>query len=43
MPLAIYLYVSDGSVATTDVVVQLVGVTTVAGINLTGGDLTITS
>ncbi|PUE10949.1 hypothetical protein B9Z51_00980 [Limnohabitans sp. T6-5] len=38
-----YLYVSDGTVATTDVVVQLVGVQTVGGINLTSGDLTITS
>eukprot|EP01030_Chromulinospumella_sphaerica_P002444 gene2444-2394_t len=38
-----YLYVSDGSVATTDVVVQLVGVTSVAGINLNSGDLTLTA
>ena len=38
-----YLYVSDGTTATTDVVVQLVGVTTIGGISLSNGDLTITS
>jgi Ca2+-binding RTX toxin-like protein len=38
-----YLYISDGKTALTDVVVQLVGVTAIAGINITGGDLSINS
>ena len=40
-----YLFISDGvaGVGTNDVVVQLVGVTSIAGINLTSGNLTITS
>ena len=37
-----YLFVSDGTTAANDVVVQLLGVTSIAGINLTpGGDLLI--
>jgi Ca2+-binding RTX toxin-like protein len=38
-----YLYISDGTTAQTDVVVQLVGVSSVGSISLTGGDLTILS
>jgi len=40
-----YLFISDGSASVTanDVVVQLTGISSVAGINLTGGNLTITS
>ncbi len=40
-----YLFVSDGAkgVTSNDLVVQLVGIKTVGGIDLTGGDLTITS
>ena len=39
-----HLFVSDGAAGVTanDVVVQLVGVTTITSINLTGGNLTIT-
>jgi len=40
-----YLFISDGTAGVTanDVVVQLVGVTSVTGIDLAGGNLTITS
>ena len=38
-----YLYISDGSTSQSDVIVQLVGVTNITAINLTSGDLTITS
>jgi len=40
-----HLFISDGvaGIGPNDVVVQLVGVTTIAGINLTSGNLTITS
>jgi len=40
-----YLFISDGKagVAANDVVIQLVGVTSIGGIDLTGGNLTITS
>lgn len=40
-----YLFISDGvaGVGANDVVVQLVGVTSISGIDLTGGNLTITS
>jgi Ca2+-binding RTX toxin-like protein len=39
------MFISDGvsGVGANDVVVELVGVTTIKGLNLTGGDLTITS
>jgi Ca2+-binding RTX toxin-like protein len=36
-----YLYVSDGSTAATDVVVQLVGVSSIGGISINSGDLTL--
>ncbi|NDD13937.1 MAG: hypothetical protein EB072_15140, partial [Betaproteobacteria bacterium] len=40
-----YLFISDGAagVGSNDVVVQLIGVTAIAGINLSSGNLTITS
>jgi serralysin len=40
-----YLFISDGTagVGVNDVVVQLVGVTTIGGVDLAGGNLTITS
>ncbi|MDD2727815.1 cadherin domain-containing protein [Malikia sp.] len=40
-----YLFVSDGTAGVTanDMVVQLVGVTSIGGIDLTGGNLTLTS
>lgn len=40
-----YLFISDGvaGVGANDVVVQLIGVTSIGGIDLTGGNLTITS
>jgi len=38
-----YMFISDGAVGVTDndVVVELIGVTTIGSINLTGGDFTI--